>query len=209
MTWSPRSKNAWHFGKNVPLLCSDSPTANAPSPPWIWANHQTSILPTCRRWWLKRMRVLPLVVKSKLILDKSKVSTNWHVLLHVLTGAGAHGLRKLWSKVGTSEAVMRCHLKCMMGKSKVRQHILRHKKPRGGWGSEPTAPSCSVDGKPGEMYSLQTDVKEMCGPRAWMDTLAGLQSIHSGDLHVIQFGQHSSSWVKPTSYQQQVHLVGG
>lgn len=27
------------------------------------------------------------------------------------------------------------------------------------------------------MYSLQTDVKEMCGPRAWMDTLAGLQSI--------------------------------
>lgn len=26
------------------------------------------------------------------------------------------------------------------------------------------------------MYSLQTDVKEMCGPRAWMDTLAGLQS---------------------------------
>lgn len=46
------------------------------------------------------MRVLPLVVKSKLILDKSKVSTNWHVLLHVLTGAGAHGLRKLWSKVG-------------------------------------------------------------------------------------------------------------
>ncbi|CAK6442501.1 unnamed protein product [Pipistrellus nathusii] len=70
----------------------------------------------------------------------------------------------------------------MMGKSKVRQHMLRHKKPCGAWGSEPTAPSflsqtCSVDGKPGEMYSLQTDVKEMCGPRAWMDTVAGLQSV--------------------------------
>lgn len=62
------------------------------------------------------MKGLPLSVggKSKLISDKSKVSTNWHFLAPVLTGAAArgwgHGLRKLWSKVGTSEAVMRVSL---------------------------------------------------------------------------------------------------
>lgn len=144
-------KECMAFWQNCPsLLRSDSPTANAPSPPWIWANNRISILPRCRRWWLtkERMRVLPLRVggkKRKLISDKSKVSTNWHVLAHVLTGAARRGwgdgLRKLWSKVGTSEAVMRCHLKCMMGKLKVRQQMLRHKKPCGGWGWDPTAPS--------------------------------------------------------------------
>lgn len=92
MTWSPRSKNAWHFGKNVPHLCSDSPTANAPSPLWIWANYQSPSCQDAEDGDQEKNESAPSGGKKrKLILDKSKVSTNWHVLPHVLTGAALRG----------------------------------------------------------------------------------------------------------------------